>query len=68
MLPRQVSWLAGHSSVRPSRIPCGLQWLWWTAARRLQLRGQLRPCTGFPLSCGPNATRRTSTSRVYAGN
>jgi len=28
------------------------QWLYWTAARRLQLRGQRRHSTGFPLSSG----------------
>jgi len=38
---RQVSWLTGHRFGPPSRGRP--QWLGWTFARRLQLRGQLRP-------------------------
>ena len=47
---RQVSWLAGLSL--PSGLPGALTApvTLSTKARRLQLRGQRRSCTGFPLS------------------
>jgi hypothetical protein len=48
---RQVSWLAGRRFCPSSQGPrppvtC------WTSSRRLQLRGQRRHLTGFPLSLG----------------
>jgi hypothetical protein len=49
--------LLARGSMLLSGLPetnCGLSDFCWTAARRLQLRGQLRLCTGFPLSFGPN--------------
>jgi hypothetical protein len=49
--------LLAHGSMLLSGLPetdCGLSDFCWTAAHRLQLRGQLRLRTGFPLSFGPS--------------
>jgi hypothetical protein len=52
------------AAVRPSRNRKGFSDLSWTAARRLQLRGQRRHYTGFPLSSGSSGTQRTSTTPI----
>jgi len=46
---RQVSWLAGHRLLPAFPAPKH-QWRYAAAARCIQLRGQRRPLTGFPLS------------------
>jgi hypothetical protein len=74
-MPWQVSWLAGHRLSPVFPAPYGSSDLWWTSARRLQLRGQLRLwClshreirrTGFPLSSGTHRAQRTMTAAVSA--
>ncbi|TWB89442.1 hypothetical protein FBZ93_116160 [Bradyrhizobium macuxiense] len=64
MLSRQVSWLAGPSC-RPAFPKLALQWLKWTMARRLQLRGQRRHRTGFPLSFERNCLSKNHDEVTY---
>ena len=49
---RQVSWLAGPRCCLVFPKPSGFSDISETAARRSQLRGQLRRYTEFPLSSG----------------
>jgi len=63
-----VAGLLAHGSSLLSGLPethVGFSDVCWTTARRLQLRGQRRHYTGFPLSSGSSKTRRTSTVAEY---
>src|SRR4051812_32863668 len=57
-LGRQVSWLAGHSSL--AHLPGLLQWFIVQGARRVQLRVQPGLYTVFPKSLGHRRKHRIS--------
>ena len=67
-LSRQVSWLAGHSRLSwPSRRGSAPVTRIGQAAHRVQLRGQLRRRTGFPLSRRPHGRRNLDPGRKHPG-